>query len=108
MEFFGIIAFVAVCYLLEKNTSLKNKVNILDNKLKKLERGGNVQMSKLLNDLVGKECVFMINGELAGINATVMDVDEEFVKLKQETKKHIQTILVRISDISKVTQTESK
>ena len=80
------------------------KVKKLENKIKKLERKekGNTDMSRLLKELIGRTPVIV--GQLFGTdNWEVVDVDEEWVKLRYVDKTGKEKIkLQRIEDIQTV------
>ena len=80
------------------------KVKKLENKIKKLERKekGNIDMSRLLKELIGRTPVIV--GQLFGTdNWEVVDVDEEWVKLRRVNKKGKEKFkLQRIEDIQTV------
>ena len=80
------------------------KVKKLENKIKKFERKekGNTEMSRLLKELIGKKPT--IFGQVFGTdNWEVVDVDEEWVKLRRVNKKGKEKFkLQRIEDIQTV------
>ena len=80
------------------------KVKKLENKIKKLERKekGNIDMSRLLKELIGGTPVIV--GQLFGTdNWEVVDVDEEWVKLRRVDKKGKEKFkLQRIEDIQTI------
>ena len=80
------------------------KVKKLGNKIKKFERKekGNTEMSRLLKELIGRTPVIV--GQLFGTdNWEVVDVDDEWVKLRRVDKKGKEKFkLQRIEDIQTV------
>ena len=80
------------------------KVKKLENKIKKFERKekGNTEMSRLLKELIGRTPVIV--GQLFGTdNWEVVDVDDEWVKLRRVDKKGKEKFkLQRIEDIQTV------
>ena len=80
------------------------KVKKLENKIKKFERKekGNTEMSRLLKEMIGRTPVIV--GQLFGTdNWEVVDVDEEWVKLRRVNKKGKEKFkLQRIEDIQAV------
>ena len=80
------------------------KVKKLENKIKKFERRekGNTEMSRLLKELIGRTPVIV--GQLFGTdNWEVVDVDEEWVKLRRVDKKGKEKFkLQRIEDIQTI------
>ena len=91
MEFFGVFAFIMVMAY----SSLPGNVEKLESKVKKLQKGvsnnqkGESVMSKLINDLVGKECIIKseVGMELVGkpdIKCNVLDADEGQIDDKRD------------------------
>ena len=80
------------------------KVKKLGNRIKKFERKekGNTEMSRLLKELIGKKPT--IFGQVFGTdNWEVVDVDEEWVKLRRVDKKGKEKFkLQRIEDIQTI------
>ena len=80
------------------------KVKKLENKIKRIEQKekGNTDMSRLLKEMIGRTPVIV--GQLFGTdNWEVVDVDEEWVKLRRVNKKGKEKFkLQRIEDIQAV------
>ena len=80
------------------------KVKKLENKIKKFElkEKGNTEMSRLLKELIGRTPVIV--GQLFGTdNWEVVDVDDEWVKLRRVDKKGKEKFkLQRIEDIQTI------
>ena len=80
------------------------KIRHLEGKVRRLERklnGGN-EMSKIIKDLVGMECV--IDGEsIYGERCTVLEADDEWIKVIEHRKKEDVTRIVRIDSIEDIT-----
>ena len=80
------------------------KVKKLGNRIKKFERKekGNTEMSRLLKEMIGRTPVIV--GQLFGTdNWEVVDVDEEWVKLRRVDKKGKERFkLQRIEDIQTI------
>ena len=80
------------------------KVKKLENKIKKFDRKekGNTEMSRLLKEMIGRTPVIV--GQLFGTdNWEVVDVDEEWVKLRRVDKKGKEKFkLQRIEDIQTI------
>ena len=95
----GFVPLMIIFYL--DNTQ---KVKKLGNKIKKFERKekGNTEMSRLLKEMIGRTPVIV--GQLFGTdNWEVVDVDEEWVKLRRVNKKGKEKFkLQRIEDIQTV------
>lgn len=106
MEYFGVFAFILVLAY----SSYPGKVKQLEAKLKKLERklkGENV-MSKLINELVGKECKIKSDDVLLLVGSDemkclVLDCDDEWIKVQYTDKKqNVITKLLRIENVDEV------
>ena len=80
------------------------RVKKLENKIKKFERKekGNTEMSRLLKEMIGRTPVIV--GQLFGTdNWEVVDVDEEWIKLRRVDKKGKEKFkLQRIEDIQTI------
>ena len=85
-------------------SSQSKKIKRLEKRLKVIERKekGNKEMSRLLKELIGKKPT--IFGQVFGTdNWEVVDVDEEWVKLRRVNKKGKEKFkLQRIEDIQTV------
>ena len=105
MEYFGVFAFI----LMLAYSSYPGKVKRLEAKLKKMEKkqkGENV-MSKMINELVGKQCRIKPDEEIelmdSWIECHVLDVDDEWIKIRYaDKKKGTVTRLFRIENIDEV------
>ncbi|HHX5469058.1 TPA: hypothetical protein ACVFD4_001124 [Streptococcus pneumoniae] len=97
-----VLGFILFMIFFYSNNS--KKIKKLENKIKKLERKekGNAEMSRLLQEMIGKEPI--ITGVYIGPdNWEVVDVDEEWVKLRYVDKTGKEKIkLQRIEDIQTV------
>ena len=97
-----ILVFILFMIFFYSNGS--KKIKKLEDKIKKLERKekGNAEMSRLLQEMIGKKPTII--GELFGTNFwEVVDVDEEWVKLRRVNKKGKEKFkLQRIEDIQTV------
>ncbi|VJR83690.1 Uncharacterised protein [Streptococcus pneumoniae] len=97
-----VLVFILFMIFFYSNNS--KKIKKLENKIKKLERKekGNAEMSRLLQEMIGKEPI--ITGVYIGPdNWEVVDVDEEWVKLCSVDKKGKEKFkLQRIEDIQTV------
>ncbi|WP_365915421.1 hypothetical protein [uncultured Streptococcus sp.] len=96
------VVFILFMIFFYSNNS--KKIKKLENKIKKLERKekGNIEMSRLLQEMIGKKPI--ITGVYIGPdNWEVVDVDEEWVKLRRVNKKGKEKFkLQRIEDIQTV------
>ena len=85
-------------------SSQSKKIKRLEKRLKVIERKekGNIDMSRLLKELIGRTPVIL--GQLFGTdNWEVVDVDEEWVKLRHIDKEGKEKFkLQRIEDIQTV------
>ena len=85
-------------------TSQSKKIKRLEKRLKVIERKekGNIDMSRLFKELIGKNPTIV--GQVFGTdNWEVVDVDEEWVKLRRVDKKVKEKFkLQRIEDIQTV------
>ena len=97
-----VVVFILFLIFFYSNGS--KKIKKLENKIKKLERKekGNAEMSRLLQEMIGKKPI--ITGVYIGPdNWEVVDVDEEWVKLRRVDKKGKEKFkLQRIEDIQTV------
>ena len=97
-----VVVFILFMIFFYSNSS--KKIKKLENKIKKLERKekGNIDMSRLLKELIGRTPVIV--GQLFGTdNWEVVDVDEEWVKLRSVDKEGKEKFkLQRIEDIQTV------
>ena len=79
------VVFILFMIFFYSNNS--KKIKKLENKIKKLERKekGNIEMSRLLQELIGKNPTIV--GQVFGTSLwEVVDVDEEWVKLRHVDK----------------------
>lgn len=110
MEYFGVLAFIMILFY----SSYPGKVKKLESKVKLLSKKqkGESYMSKLIGELVGKECIIKSDAglELIGSNfikCRVLDVDDEWLKICFiDKKKKEVTKLLRIESIDEVEMTE--
>ena len=95
----GFVPLMIIFYL-----DQTQKIKKLENKIKKFERKekGNTEMSRLLKEMIGRTPVIV--GQLFGTdNWEVVDVDEEWVKLRRVDKKGKEKFkLQRIEDIQTI------
>ena len=95
----GFVPLVIMYYIYHSQ-----KVKKLENKIKRLEQKekGNTDMSRLLKELIGRTPVIV--GQLFGTdNWEVVDVDEEWVKLRRVDKKGKEKFkLQRIEEIQTI------
>ncbi|WP_247933162.1 hypothetical protein [Streptococcus mitis] len=95
----GFVPLVIIFYLyhIQRVKKLENKIKRIEQKQK-----GNKEMSRLLKELIGKKPTII--GQLFGTdNWEVVDVDEEWVKLRRVDKKGKEKFkLQRIEDIQTV------
>ncbi len=87
-----------------KDMSQDDRLDDLEKKVKKLERNinGGSKMSGIIKDLIGMECT--IDGEgFFSTRCTVLDADDEWVKLIVHEKKKDLTKIIRIDTIEEIT-----
>ncbi len=106
MEYFGVFAFVLAIGCL----TLPGKIKKLEAKVKRLEkqRNGAGAMSKLMEQLIGKECILISENGLAiagkaEFPCEILDCDDEWVKIRLVNKKGQKTVkMMRLDDIESV------
>lgn len=106
MEWLGVAALILVlCY-----SSYPGKIKRLEAAVKRLERKqkGEIDMSKLINELINKECKIKSDAALQLVGATellcmVLDTDDEWIKVQFTDKKNNQIKkLLRIENIDEI------
>ena len=106
MEWFGIVALLLLlCY-----SAYPGKVKRLETKVKQLEKKqrGETYMSKLINSLVGKQCIIRSDSFLgfAGkteVSCKIVDADDEWIRICYTEKKDKQVVkLLRIENIDAI------
>lgn len=87
-----------------KDMDQDDRLNTLERKVKKLERNvnGGSKMSGIIKDLIGMECTIDGDG-FFGTRCTILDVDDEWVKLIVHEKKKDLTKIIRIDNIDSIT-----
>lgn len=104
MEVFGIFGLIAFAFAIPA-IGLPEKVKRLEKQVKRLKQNGKgeIVMSKMFEELKGKSCKITFTSGVQILTYTVLDIDEDWVKLVSTDKKGIEkTEIVRIEDISKV------
>ncbi len=106
MEWLGILCLAqlifvfALVYSESVGKKYKGKIRKLKSKLKKYEEGA-TDMSKIINELVGKKCkigILGINGEV-----TVLDADDDWIKFEYTDKKGKKCVKIQsIDEISDI------
>lgn len=87
-----------------KDMDQDDRLDTLERKVKKLERnanGGN-KMSGIIKELIGRECTIDGDG-IYGRSCTILDADDEWVKLIVHEKKSDSTMIVRLDNIDSIT-----
>ncbi len=87
-----------------KDMDQDDRLDALERKVKKLERNvnGGSKMSGIIKDLIGMECI--IDGDdFFNTRCTVLDADDEWVKLIVHEKKKDLTKIIRIDNIDSIT-----
>lgn len=87
-----------------KDMDQDDRLNTLEIKVKKLERNvnGGSKMSGIIKDLIGMECTIDGDG-IYGHSCTILDADDEWVKLIVHEKKSDSTMIVRLDNIDSIT-----
>ena len=106
MEWIGLVSFVFLIFYV----GYPKRVNILERKVKRLERqvGGVNEMSRMIMELIGKKCKIQPADWEVFASTTerifeIVDVDEEWVKVRHEVKKTGKvTKLIRMEDIKSI------
>ena len=85
-----------------KDMDQDDRLNTLERKVKKLERNvnGGSKMSGIIKDLIGMECT---GDGFFSTRCTILDVDDEWVKLIVHEKKKELTKIIRIDNIDSIT-----
>jgi len=93
-----VIGFLYIFALSTQVNQLKKDVK----KLKKKDRGA-ANMSKIINELVGKKCKITYSDGISSELCEILDADDEWVKMKVESKKDKDTVkVIRIDTIDEV------
>ncbi len=81
-----------------------DRLDTMERKVKKLERNANggSKMSGIIKDLIGMECTIDGDGFFS-TRCTILDVDDEWVKLIVHEKKKDSTMIVRLDNIDSIT-----
>ncbi len=87
-----------------KDMDQDDRFDTLERKVKKLERNvnGGSKMSGIIKDLIGMECTIDGDG-IYGHSCTILDADDEWVKLIVHEKKSDSTMIVRLDNIDSIT-----
>lgn len=76
---------------------LERRIRIVCNK-----NGENNNMLKLINELIGKKCRMDTEDSLGSFDCDIIDVDDEWVKVKAYDKKNYKIKLIRILSINNI------
>ena len=87
-----------------KDMDQDDRLDALERKVKKLERNvnGGSKMSGIIKELIGRECAIDGDG-IYGHSCTILDADDEWVKLIVHEKKSDSTMIVRLDNIDSIT-----
>lgn len=87
-----------------KDMDQDDRLDALERKVKKLERNANggSKMSGIIKELIGRECTIDGDGFFS-TRCTILDVDDEWVKLIVHEKKSDSTMIVRLDNIDSIT-----
>lgn len=106
MEFFGMMAFILVL----SYSDYPSKTKKISRELKRLKRKikGENEMSKLLSELIGKDCEIKMEEDTISFTSknlicTVVDVDDEWVKIiLNNPKDQLAEKLIRVENIESI------
>lgn len=87
-----------------KDMDQDDRLDALERKVKKLARNANggSKMSGIIKELIGRECTIDGDGFFSTI-CTILDVDDEWVKLIVHEKKRDTTKIIRLDNIDSIT-----
>lgn len=87
-----------------KDMDQDDRLDALERKVKKLERNANggSKMSGIIKELISRECTIDGDG-IYGHSCTILDADDEWVKLIVHEKKSDSTMIVRLDNIDSIT-----
>lgn len=87
-----------------KDMDQDDRLDTMERKVKKLERtaNGGSKMSGIIKDLIGMECTIDGDGFFS-TRCTILDVDDEWVKLIVHEKKTDTTKIIRLDNIDSIT-----
>lgn len=99
MEYLGVIAFVFAIV----SFAYISKIEKLERKVKQIEKieKGDKTMSDIIANIVGKKCMLEIDSDYSSVNlynkiCTVIEADDEWIKLSYEDKKAgIKTVIIK-------------
>lgn len=96
--------FVVMIFYSIRIKRLEHEVNKLN-----INQKGERNMSKIIKDIIGKQCRIIQNFDFTAVLfATILDVDENWVKISFINKNKTQGIkIIRIEDIKSVEVIES-
>lgn len=106
LEFFGLMAFIFMAVY----AAYPGKIKKMEREIKNIKRNlmGENSMSKILTDLINKKCkVISEDGLAIGLNdkveCTILDVDDEWIKISFIDKKvGEKTHILRVDSIKRV------
>lgn len=106
LEFFGLMAFIFMAMY----AAYPGKIKKMEREIKNIKRNlkGENSMSKILTDLINKKCkVISEDGLTIGLNdkveCTILDVDDEWIKISFIDKKvGEKTHILRVDSIKRV------
>lgn len=87
-----------------KDMDQDDRLDTMERKVKKLERNANggSKMSGIIKDLIGMECTIDGDGFFS-TRCTILDVDDEWVKLIVHENKRDTTKIIRLDNIDSIT-----
>ncbi len=93
MEFW---IFIGLALFISSNSEIKNRLAKLERKRK--DKGG-INMSKIIENLIGMKCKITEGTGVMNYECFVLEVDEEWVKLKVVNKKNEESIVIKRIDV---------
>lgn len=105
MEFFGMMAFMLCLYYGDKLAKLERKVKKVEQKAK-----GEQVMSTVLQGFINQKVNIILDAVFqSDARYTILEVDEDWVKVQQTDKKgKVTTTILRVDDIKMIELLEEK
>lgn len=99
MEYFGVVAFIFWLFYADKHKKLQRRLN----KLERRSKGEN-QVSQLIQKMINQVAKINFNSSFeAAYTWTILEADEDWVKLERTDKKgKVFTKIVRLDDIKSI------
>lgn len=99
MEYFGVVAFIFWLFYADKHKKLQRRLN----KLERRNKGEN-QVSQLIQKMINQVAKINFDSSFeAAYTWTILEADEDWVKLERTDKKgKVFTKIVRLDDIKSI------